>query len=218
MLLSTAYFPPVEYLAAIAEGFRLSPDSVEPSVVYIEACEKYQKQSYRNRCKFYAENGMQTLSVPIVHEGGTHSIPIREVKVDWSTPWLVQTKRAIISAYESSAYFDYYKDELFAILDSRPERLFDLNMSLLEFFLRKTGISAELRLTEEFTPRDSGAYGEDLREVIHPKRANDILGRLSLEKPYFQVFARKHGFISNLSVMDLLFNEGPDSIMFLKKL
>ena len=71
MLLSTAYFPPVEYFAKIAEGFSLSPDSVKPSVIYIEACENYQKQSYRNRCRFYAENGVQNLTFPIIHENGT---------------------------------------------------------------------------------------------------------------------------------------------------
>lgn len=216
MLLSTAFFPPVEYFAKIAEGFTLSPDEVKPSLVWIEGCEIYQKQSYRNRFKFYAENGVQMISVPIIHDGGTHSIPIRDIRIDWDANWLIRCERAIISAYEGSAYFDYYKDELFAILDSKPEKLFDLNMQLLEFFLRKTGIAAEVRITEEFTSFGSDKYGEDLRDVIHPKKQNDILERLSLKKPYFQVFAQKHGFISNLSIMDLLFNEGPDSIIYLK--
>lgn len=218
MLFSTAYFPPVEYFAKIAEGFTLSPDDVKPSVIYIEACEHYQKQTYRNRCKFYAENGTQTLSFPIVHEEGSHSLPITEIKIDWSTPWLIQTERAIASAYESSAYFDYYKDELFSILNSRPDTLFEFNLLIIKFFLKKTGIKADIRLTEHFTPAESSVYGEDLRSVIHPKRDNVILEELGLKKPYFQVFAGKHGFISNLSIMDLLFNEGPDSILFLKNL
>ncbi len=218
MLLSTAYFPPVEYFAKIAEGFTLSPDNVKPSVVYLEACEHYQKQSYRNRCKFYAENGVQTLTFPIVHGNGTYSLPITEIRIDWSTPWLVQTERAISSAYDSSAYFDYYKDELFSVLESRPETLFEFNLQIIKFFLAKTGIRAEIRATDEFTAPDSGIYGEDLREIIHPKRENSILKDMGLEKPYFQVFARKYGFIPNLSVMDLLFNEGPDSILYLKKL
>ena len=218
MLLSTAYFPPVEYFAKIAERFTLSPEGSEPAVVYIEACEHYQKQSYRNRCKFYAENGEQILHFPIVHEGGTHSLPISEVKIDWSTPWMTQTRRAIDSAYESSAYFDYYRDELYAVLDRRRDTLLEMNTDILRFFLAKTGIAADIRFTTEFTPAGDGSYGEDLREAIHPKRPNSILSDLGLEKPYFQVFARKHGFISNLSVMDLLFNEGPDSIIYLKRL
>ena len=124
-LLTTAYFPPISYFAAIAQdmeglvrakgedrkSFPSSP--LSPSVIYIEACENYQKQSYRNRCYFYGADGVQSLQVPILHEGGTHKQPISEIKIDWSKPWLLQHKRAIISAYRTSAYFEYYQDELF---------------------------------------------------------------------------------------------------------
>lgn len=196
---------------------RMDGDSsieLSPSVVYIEACENYQKQSYRNRCRFYAADGVQALSFPIVHEGGTHKLPISEIKVDYSTPWLQQHERAIISAYRTSAYFEYYQDELFDILEARPERLLDLNMSILRFFIGKIGLAVDLRLTEEYV-KDAP---DDFRELIHPKRPDNILTDMGLEKPYFQVFAPKYGFKSNLSVMDLLFNEGPDSILYLKRL
>ena len=218
MLLSTAYFPPVEYFAKIAEGFTLSPAEVKPSVIYIEACEHYKKQTYRNRFKFYAANGVQSLSFPVVGGEGAQRLLITDVEVDWSTPWLVRTERAIAAAYESSAYFDHYRDGLFSLLEKRPRTLFEFNLSILEYFLEKTGIRAEIRFTDEFTPEGSSVYGEDLREVIHPKRSNTILEDLSLAKPYFQVFARKYGFVPNLSIMDLLFNEGPDSILYLKRL
>ena len=224
-LLSTAYFPPVSYFAAMAqemEGLSNRRDGdgsaeLSPSVVYLEACENFQKQSYRNRCRFYAADGVQTLSFPIVHEGGTHKQPISEAKVDYSKPWILQHKRAIISAYGTSAYFEYYQDELFAILDSKPERLFDLNLALIKFFIEKTGLCIDLRVTEDFS-REAPEGVDDLREVIHPKRPDAILSDLGLEKPYFQVFAPKYGFQKNLSIMDLLFNEGPDSILYLKKL
>ena len=226
-LLTTAYFPPISYFAAIAEDMeglvrtkgedrRSIPSSpLSPSTIYIEACENYQKQSYRNRCHFYAADGKQSLSFPIAHLEGTHKHLISEVLIDYSKPWALQHKRAIISAYRTSAYFEYYQDELFAILDSKPERLLDLNTRLLEFFLDKIGIKAEIRMTENYSQNTDC---EDLREVIHPKRPDNILEKLELNKPYFQVFAEKHGFIPNLSIMDLLFNEGPDSIIYLKKL
>ena len=226
-LLPTAYFPPISYFAAIAEDMeglvrtkgedrRSIPSSpLSPSTIYIEACENYQKQSYRNRCHFYAADGKQSLSFPIAHSEGTHKHLISEVLIDYSKPWALQHKRAIISAYRTSAYFEYYQDELFAILDSKPERLLDLNTRLLEFFLDKIGIKAEIRMTENYSQNTDC---EDLREVIHPKRPDNILEKLELNKPYFQVFAEKHGFIPNLSIMDLLFNEGPDSIIYLKKL
>lgn len=221
MLLETAFMPPVSYFAAIAEEFTLSPgrvNSLIPATVYIEASENYQKQSYRNRCRIYAAGGAEPLNIPVVHENGTISIPICRLKIDWSTPWLMKMKRAIVSAYESSPWFDYYKDGLFAILDKHHEHLIDLNTELLAFFLEKTGIRADIRFTDTFTSRDDGRYGKDLRGVIHPKRPDGILERLELKKPYWQVFSTKHGFISNLSIMDLLFNEGPDSILWLKRI
>ncbi len=214
MLLGIAYFPPVSYFALIAKGMVLSPENTIPSIVYIEACENYQKQSWRNRCRILAAVGPAYLNFPIVHEG-SHELPITEIKVDYSTPWVLKTKRAIASAYESSAFFDYYKAELFEILDSHPETLFELDMRIIRFFLDKTGIAADLRLTDTFQP-SSGV--DDYREVLHPKRPNTVLKDLGLEKPYFQVFARKYGFISDLSIMDLLFNEGPDSICYLTNL
>ena len=156
-LLSTAYFPPVSYFAAIAQemsglGSRQGDGGsleLSPSVVYIEACENYQKQSYRNRCRFYGADGVQTLSFPIKHEGGTHKLPISQIKVDYKTPWVQQHEKAIVSAYRTSAYFEYYQDELFEILESRPEKLFDLNMALLRFFIEKTGLKVDLRLTAD---------------------------------------------------------------------
>lgn len=233
VLLSTAYFPPVSYFAAMAaemgglqsykgEGRRrIQSSPLTSSVVYIEACENFQKQSYRNRCLFYAADGVQSLSVPVVHNKTMGKLPISQVLVDYSKPWLLQHKRAIVSAYHTSAYFEYYQDELFEILDSHPETLLDLNTRLLKFFIAKTGIAVDLRMTEEYVPEAVSGQNSilpecrDLRNVIHPKRPDSVLAELGLEKPYFQVFSPKYGFKSNLSVMDLLFNEGPDSILYL---
>ena len=239
-LLSTAYFPPVSYFAAMAQEMgglvlrtrdadntgragserQLEAPELTPSTIYIEACENFQKQSYRNRCYFYGADGVQSLQIPILHEGGTHKQPISEIKIDWSKPWLIQHKRAIISAYRTSAYFEYYQDELFAILDSQPEKLFDLNMAIIRFFIEKIDLAIEIHTTGNYsregkiqTKDGQIALCEDLRDTIHPKRENSILETLGLKKPYFQVFAQKHGFQSDLSIMDLLFNEGPESIL-----
>lgn len=219
VLLTTAYFPPIEYLAAIANECRFNPGmtEVEPAVVYIEACEHYVKQSWRNRCRFYAADGTQTLNFPVCHED--FGKPISQMRIDWKTDWLTRHERAIISAYRTSPYFEYYQDELFAILDSRPELMLDFNTQILKFFLRKTGIPADIRFTSEWEAVTiEGHKVTDLREAIHPKRPNTILKDLGLERPYWQVFSPKHGFIPGLSIMDLLFNEGPDSICYLKEL
>ena len=202
-LLSIAFLPPIEYFVVLAKY----------SVIELEACENYQKQSYRNRCKIYAADGPRALNVPVVHENGTFKLPITQIKVDYSTPWMTRAKRAIDAAYYSSAYFEYYRDSLYSILDSKPETLFSLDLELTRYLAQKCGIKTDIRLTGDFLP---GAPGEDFREVIHPKRPNTILEDNNLKKPYFQVFSGKYGFLPNLSVIDLLFNEGPDSISYLK--
>ena len=216
LLLETAFMPPVSYFAAIAEEFTLSYGrvvSLVPARLRLEACENYQKQSYRNRCRIYAAGGVENLTIPVVHEGGTSSLPIREIKVDWDRDWLPRMERAIVSAYESSPYFEYYRDSLFSILEARPERLFDLNLSLLSYFLDKMGIAAYIDFTTVYErPGETAPDVRDLRGIIHPKRPSI----LKTEKPYWQVFAAKYGFKSDLSIMDLLFNEGPDSLSCIK--
>lgn len=197
MTLKIAYFPPVEYFALLAKY----------SSVYIEACENYQKQSYRNRCLIYAENGIQALNFPVIHENGTFSLPIKDIKVDYSTPWVRKTVKCIDSAYMSSAFYEYYRDEMVSILESETETLWELDMSIIRFFMRKIGLATNLHETPEF---DKNC------EEIHPKRPNNILKDLGVDKSYYQVFAQRHGFIPNLSVMDLLFNEGPASIDYLR--
>jgi hypothetical protein len=194
--LTIAWFPPTEYFALLAKY----------SSVYIEACEHYQKQSYRNRCRIYAADGPQMLNFPVRHREGTFNLPIREIEVDYSTPWVEKAERCIETAYRSSAYFEYYRDELFAILDAHPATLWELDMRIIRFFLDKIGLRTELVPTASFAPEHVD---------IHPKRPNAILQENGLVRPYYQVFADRHGFVPNLSVMDLLFNEGPASLEYL---
>ena len=214
MLLSTAYFPPVAWLALAAREMTLSPDRVLPSHVRLEACENYQKQSYRNRCCILAGDGVQMLQVPVVH--GDSRI-ITQVKVDYSTPWIVRTERALDTAYETSAYYYYYRDALFSLLEAQPATLWEFNLSTIRFLLEKTGIACELSPTPAFAAPDSEA--DDYRFSLHPKQEDTILADLQLDKPYYQVFRdRMGGFTPRLSALDLLFNEGPDSIGWLKSL
>lgn len=231
ILLSTAYLPPIEYLAAIATQYSFRPGSsdTEAALVSIEACEHYQKQSWRNRCRILAGDGSQDLNIPIVHDD--FGKPISQMRIDWTTDWLTRHKRAIVSAYGTSPYFEYYRDELFEIMDARPSLLLDFNTSILRFLLRKTGIRANISLTQEFlrpgapvlssfpdsSVPNSSCGTIDLRNAIHPKRPNAILTDLGLDKPYWQVFSDRFGFVKGLSSIDLLFNEGPDSILWLKE-
>lgn len=240
-LLSTAYFPPVEYFAAIANSGK----------VLVEKCEVFQKQSYRTRCHIYGANGLLSLSVPVLRgeadvETGnqermtigasgnstsvmhTHKLQIDKVRIDYSKPWLLQHKRAMDAAYMTSPFYEYYRDDIFAVLDSGEEYLFNLNSRLLELFCELTGLSAEIGFTDEWTPADTNGLEQqdwsggvdlaDLRNTIHPKnKGENLLQRLNMDSPYYQVFSNKGGFVGNLSILDLLSNEGPNSISFLKK-
>ena len=217
MLLSSAYFPPLSWLALAARDFTLSPDRVLPSVVQLEACENYQKQSYRNRCYILAGDGVQMLQVPVKHGKGEVSLNIQNVLVDYSTPWVVRTQRALDTAYETAAYYEYYRDDVFAVLDARPETLWELNLSTIRLLLEKTGIACTLSSTSAFAA--PGSEPDDYRFSIHPKHPDPILESLGLERPYYQVFQdRLGGFTPRLSALDLLFNEGPDSLLWLKAL
>ena len=214
MLLSTAYFPPLAWFALAARDMTLSPDGVLPSHVLLEACENYQKQSYRNRCYILAGDGVQMLQVPVVHGA---SSAIRDIRVDYSTPWVLRTERALDAAYQTSAYYDYYRDELFALLEAKPQTLWELNLSTLRFLINNIRIACELEPTREFAAPD--AMPEDYRFIIHPKKPDNILDSLGLSRPYYQVFRdRMGGFTPGLSCLDLLFNEGPDSLLWLKAL
>ena len=195
--LTVAYFPPVEYFALLARY----------SSVYIEACENYQKQSYRNRCRICAENGAQDLNFPVRHREGSFCLPIREIEVDYSTPWVQKTERCLETAYRSSAFFEYYRDGLFAILDAHPRTLWELDLQIIRFLMDKIGLRTELVPTERYAAE---------HVEIHPKKPDTILRELGLVRPYYQVFSNRHGFIPNLSAMDLLFNEGPASLDYLR--
>ncbi len=216
MLLSTAYFPPVSWFAALASEFTLSAseDGVSLFPVHIEACEHYVKQTWRNRCTILSANGPLSLSFPVVHDGEDS---IAGVRVDYSVPWVAKTEKAVESAYDSSPFFEYYRDGIFGILESRPQTLWELNLSLIRYFVERMGLPVRLVPTEEFTA-PGACPGADHRYDITPKRPDTILASLGLEKPYYQVFASKFGFTPNLSIMDLLFNMGPESILYIKNL
>ncbi|MDT3360752.1 MAG: WbqC family protein [Bacteroidota bacterium] len=214
MLLSTAFFPPVSWFAAAAKDWGrvvvTNPSSF--CDVYLEAHENFQKQSYRNRCIIASANGPEAISVPVVHDGDIFHTPITEIRVDYKDQWVKKAWRAIESAYSTSAYFEYYKDDIYAILSSGIPTLWDLNLRIIEFFIQKIRLGIRIVPTESYA---SAGNALDYRDIIHPKKQNTILKDLDMEKPYFQVFAGKYGFQSDLSVMDLLFNEGPQSLLYL---
>lgn len=197
--LTTAYLPPVEYIRLISRSEK----------TLIEKFEKYQKQSYRSRCHIYSANGILPLIIPVSREKG-HSVSISEIKIDYSKEWQKQHWRAIVSAYKNSPFFEYYQDDILPFYKEEEEYLFDFNHKVLETILNLIGAEYNMETTASF--QNAYLIG-DYRELIHPKRETILMGNENGR--YHQVFAHKHGFIPNLSVLDLLFNEGPDALSYL---
>ncbi len=197
-ILSTAYLPPVEWLALLAGG-----------EARIERLEHYQKQSYRNRACVMTGNGVQLLSVPVLHSAT--KMPVSEVRIEYKTPWQRNHWRTLVSAYGNSPYFLFYRDALQPFYEEKTEFLFDFNLRLVQTLLKLMGIRKTLALTDSFEPLQDG----DARTTIRPGAIAMEEYPFKIEETYSQVFDDRFGFVPNLSAVDLLFNMGPDSRAYL---
>ncbi len=196
LLLSSAYLGPVSYYQTIAATGH----------VRIEQYDHYHKQTYRNRCRILTSNGVMDLSVPVVSTGG--KMCVKDLRIAYVENWQQVHWRAIASAYNSSPFFEYYKDDFEPFYTKKTEFLIDLNMELMRVVMELIGLKTELSLTDDYLTESSPL---DWREAFSPK----IESTLPL-KPYYQVFDQKFGFVRDMSVLDLLFNMGPESILYLK--
>jgi hypothetical protein len=192
LLLSTAYLPPVEYFALIKKA----------DTILIEKEENYLKQTYRNRCRILSPNGPQLLSVP-VKKGSLHKTKLKEIEIDYSKRWQQVHLRAFSSSYGSSPYFLYYYSDFERIIVRNHRFLLDLNMELLESILDILKLSVSVYFTSVFEPVASSDC--DFRYRITPKTGSDYKAN-----EYYQVF-RGRSFVPDLSIIDLIFNMGPES-------
>jgi hypothetical protein len=197
IFLSTAYLPPIEYFARI----------IEADEVFIEREENYIKQSYRNRCYILSAGGPQLLTVP-VYQGSFHKTHIRDTRIDYSKRWQQVHLGALTSSYNSSPYFLYYFEIIENIILARYNFLLDLNMDLLTSFLKMLKMKIQVSYTTDFMPVE-GKEG-DFRYTINPKKDTSYNAT-----EYFQVFNYVHGFVPGLSIVDLVFNLGPEAIRYL---
>lgn len=200
-LFSTAYFPPISYVAAM----------LDKQVVVVEQYETFPKQTYRNRAVVATANGLLSLTVPVVRINGNHTYT-KDMTICYNENWAVKHWRAIESAYNSSPYFLYYKDEVEAILNKQYIGLVDLNMDILSFVFKKLKVAKDIMLSTDFVLAEDVATIEDYRNRFSPKN-KEILQL----PPYDQVFEDRYGFQSDISILDLLFNLGPDSLGYLKE-
>lgn len=194
-ILSIAYLPPIQYFAKL----------VQYQNIYIESMENYTKQTYRNRCVILGANGLLALTIPVVKIQGNHT-PIRMVEIDNSTLWQKNHWKAIESAYRTSAYFDFVADILQPFYARKFSNLYEYNLLLMNSIFDFLSVDKSIRFTSIFIA-DYGLEHNDFRSKISPKV--DYRKDVSFEAvEYFQVFSSKFGFTPNLSIIDLLFNEG----------
>ncbi len=202
-LFSTAYFAPVHYYWHLNRSQN----------VVIEACEHYSKQTWRNRCIIASANGPMTLSLPIENEKIGRG-DVREIKLSDHGNWQHMHWNSIESAYRSSPFFDYYQDDIRPFFERKAGFLFDFNEGIRETICQLIEIQPNVHFSSEYIEENRLPQGWiDYRTSIHPKKETEKTGFITT--PYYQVFDRKYGFIPNLSILDLLFNMGPESILYL---
>ena len=201
-LLSTAYFPPVSWMAAL-----LAFEKIE-----IETAETYHKQTYRNRCHIAAASGMLRLTVPVIKVDGNHT-RTGNILLDKSQPWQLNHWRTIETAYSKTPYFLYYRDAIQPLFSSRIDLLIDLNHEIVLTLSKLLKFrTPDIAFTQEFITESTYP---DFRNSIHPK--SGIINTTEFPR-YMQAFEERTGFLPDLSVVDLIFNTGPDAPAYLHKI
>ncbi|MEL6391995.1 MAG: WbqC family protein [Bacteroidota bacterium] len=197
LITTTAYFPPLShYMLAIRQhGWKW------------EAHENYQKGGWRNRCQIAGPNKVELLSIPLV-KGKHQSTPIRDVQISYTNDWVRLHKRSISAAYGRSPYFEHYAPMVFEVLDKRHHSLWELNMELHKKILNIFITSYLFDFTDKYTHQ----YPETVLDLRRKSAHTDIH-----HSPYPQVFEDRHGFLSDLSILDLLFCLGPSGSIHLRK-
>ncbi|QIL42101.1 WbqC family protein [Pedobacter sp. HDW13] len=198
-ILPLFYLPPVGYFSLLQ---KLGPDFL------IEKHEHLAKQTYRNRASIYSPNGKLDLTVPVVKGSKTHT-KMKDVRISYDFKWQRLHWLSLEGCYRSSAYFEYYEDELSRFYHEKFEFLFDYNLELIEWLNKKLKLPVIMNTTNEYN--DTVPPELDYRGMMNPKKEEDMVNN----KPYYQVFEDRHQFLPNLSIVDLLFNQGPQARLYL---
>ena len=205
-LLQTTYFGPIQWYQKL---YRYDH-------CMIEQYDSFQKQTYRNRCVIATANGVQALTVPVEHTNlsplTSHLSPlVKDLRISDHNQWRRVHCNALQSAYSESQFFEYYADDLHPFFEQKYDYLLDFNEAIRQKVCELLDIHPDVSYTSDFRHQTSEIT--DYRDVINAKHPQPDEG--FTPKEYWQVFQHKHGFLPNLSILDLLFNMGPESIFYL---
>ena len=196
VLLSHTYFPSIATFILLAKSEK----------VWFEVHDNYEKQTYRNRAYIFGANGKQPLSIPINYTQKNRQL-YRDVKISHLTPWQNTHKKSIESAYRSSPFFEFYEDELIPLFTKKTKFLMDHNIHCFDLICDCLGL--------ELNFKNTLAYEKEPKNILDFRKLSQIQTEISPFETYTQVFSEKHEYINNLSILDLLFNEGPNSLNYL---
>ena len=198
-ILQTTYFGPIQWYQKLHRFDHCM----------IEQYDSYQKQTYRNRCLIATANGVQALTVPVEHNNDR--MLVKDLRISDHNQWRRIHWNALQSAYSESPFFEYYADDIRPFFEKRYDFLVDFNEAIRETVCKLIDIQPQIEYTSAYNSQ--WQESADYRDVIHAKHPlpdNDFEA-----KPYWQVFQHKHGFLANLSILDLLFCMGPESVFYL---
>lgn len=198
MLIELQYFPPVQFFSKLLHSKQ----------IVIEQHEHYVKGSYRNRCYIVGGNSIQRLTIPLI-KGKNQQQDIRAVKIAYVENWQAQHWQSIQSSYGKSPFFEFYVDELAPFFKTPEVYLFDWNLKLLKKLMDLLSIDCEITFTNLYQKTEELDGVEDWRNGIHPKKHLQKKDPAFQPIRYAQVFEERHGFLPNLSILDLLFCTGP---------
>jgi hypothetical protein len=198
VVLPMFYLPPVKYFSTLKRY---------KDAILIEREEHFPKQTYRNRASIYSPDGLLVLTVPVV-KGAKNHTKIKDVKISYDHEWQRLHWLTLQACYRRSAYFEFYEDELAPFYEKKFNYLFDYNEQLLRMLIKSVKLKVDLKFTENY----EAFYPEldDFRNAINIKDEP-----LVEPKPYYQVFEERHGFQRDMSIVDLLFNQGPNAVNYL---
>lgn len=198
-LLHPTYFPSISHFVALVQAEQLT----------FEIEDNFQKQTNRNRAYIYSPNGIQLLNIPVKHSKERHQ-KTKDIKIENDFDWQKQHFKSLEAGYRSSPFFEYFEDDIRPIFEKKHTFLMDLNFETFAFLTKSMRMKFNYTTTKEYFHEVDAESVLDFRVLANGKKDSCLF------ENYKQVFDDKHGFINNLSILDLLFNEGKFALDYLK--